>query len=151
MVHDAQTSERGTTGARCFLLSILLLVSPLVAAAADRPYVIRYNSIHHPVKASGGMVSTQNAVATRVGVEILESGGNAVDAAVAIGFALSVTLPRAGNLGGGGFMLLHTAATQSTTAIEYYGQAPQAVEKIKLLDSASKLAPKLFSMQGNHT
>ena len=63
-----------------------------------------------PVAARNGMVVAQETRATRIGVEILQHGGNAVDAAVAIGFALAVTYPRAGNIGGGGFMLVHLAA-----------------------------------------
>jgi gamma-glutamyltranspeptidase/glutathione hydrolase len=62
-----------------------------------------------PVTAQHGMVVTQEKRATRIGLDVLERGGNAVDAAVAVGFALAVTLPRAGNLGGGGFMLVHLA------------------------------------------
>ncbi|MGE7154455.1 gamma-glutamyltransferase [Methylorubrum rhodesianum] len=83
-----------------------------------------------PVLASRGMVSSQDALATRVGVEILRKGGNAVDAAVAVGFALAVTLPRAGNLGGGGFMMVHRAAAEDrvadTIAIDYRETAPAA-------------------------
>ncbi|KAB7785938.1 gamma-glutamyltransferase [Methylorubrum populi] len=83
-----------------------------------------------PVLASRGMVSSQDALATRVGVEILRKGGNAVDAAVAVGFALAVTLPRAGNLGGGGFMMVHRAAAgeraADTIAIDYRETAPAA-------------------------
>lgn len=83
-----------------------------------------------PVLASRGMVSSQDALATRVGVEILRKGGNAVDAAVAVGFALAVTLPRAGNLGGGGFMMVHHAAAgeraADTIAIDYRETAPAA-------------------------
>ena len=63
-----------------------------------------------PVVAKHGMVASQEKHATRVGVEILKAGGNAVDAAVAVGFALAVTHPQAGNIGGGGFMLVHLAA-----------------------------------------
>jgi gamma-glutamyltranspeptidase/glutathione hydrolase len=70
------------------------------------------------------MVSSQNAAATRVGVEILENGGNAIDAAVAVGLTLAVTLPRAGNLGGGGFMLVHIADEQRTLAIDFRETAP---------------------------
>src|SRR5881628_1122860 len=61
------------------------------------------------VTARHGMVVTQEARASRIGAEILKRGGNAVDAAVAIGFAMAVTYPRAGNIGGGGFMLIHLA------------------------------------------
>jgi len=83
-----------------------------------------YNAIHHPVVGHQGMVSSQNAAATRVGVEILENGGNAIDAAVAVGLTLAVTLPRAGNLGGGGFMLVHIADEQRTLAIDFRETAP---------------------------
>lgn len=83
-----------------------------------------YNAIHHPVVGRDGMVASQNATATRVGVEVLERGGNAVDAAVAVGLALAVTLPRAGNLGGGGFMLVHLADQDRTVAIDFRETAP---------------------------
>ena len=74
-----------------------------------------------------GMVVSQEAVATRIGVEILEKGGNAVDAAVAVGFALAVTMPRAGNLGGGGFMVIHLAQGNKDTTIDYREAAPAAI------------------------
>jgi gamma-glutamyltranspeptidase/glutathione hydrolase len=72
------------------------------------------------------MVASQNSEATRVGVEILRSGGNAVDAAVGVGLALAVTLPRAGNLGGGGFMLVHVADANRTVAVDFRETAPAA-------------------------
>src|SRR5690606_30711120 len=67
------------------------------------------DAIHHPVWAKNGMVATQEALASDIGLKILKDGGNAVDAAVAVGFALAVTLPRAGNIGGGGFMMVYDA------------------------------------------
>ena len=70
------------------------------------------------------MVVTQNEVATKVGLSILEQGGNAVDSAVAVGFALAVTLPRAGNLGGSGFMLVHFAESDETVALDFRSAAP---------------------------
>jgi gamma-glutamyltranspeptidase/glutathione hydrolase len=81
----------------------------------------------HPVVARNGMVVTQEALASQIGVEILKGGGNAADAAVAVGFALAVTLPQAGNLGGGGFMLLHDAAHKRSEALDFRETAPAAV------------------------
>ena len=75
-------------------------------------------AIFHPVEARQGMVSSQEALATRAGLEVLQDGGNAVDAAVTVGFTLAVTLPRAGNSGGGGFMVVHMAKEDETAAIE---------------------------------
>lgn len=101
----------------------------------DSAAIIRYDSIHHPVIGVGGMVSSQRQLASEVGAEILRRGGNAVDAAVATGIALAVTLPRAGNLGGGGFMLLHLAEGQKTIAIDYRERAPQAAHRDMYLDA----------------
>jgi gamma-glutamyltranspeptidase / glutathione hydrolase len=95
-----------------------------------------------PSLASHGMVASQEAKATRIGVEILEKGGNAVDAAVAVGFALAVTLPRAGNLGGGGFMLVHLAARNETVAIDYRETAPAAATRDMFLDDKGEPDPK---------
>ena len=72
------------------------------------------------------MVVSQEAIASQVEADILEAGGNAIDAAVATGFALAVTLPRAGNLGGGGFMLVYLAEENKTIAIDYREMAPMA-------------------------
>ena len=82
-------------------------------------------SVHHPLLAENGMVSTQHPEATKVGLEILKKGGNAIDASVGVGFALAVVLPRAGNLGGGGFMLYHDNAKNNTTAYNYREMAPK--------------------------
>ncbi|NJO37526.1 MAG: hydrogen peroxide-inducible genes activator [Rhizobiales bacterium] len=79
------------------------------------------------------MVVTQSQVASEVGAQILREGGNAIDSAVAVGFALAVTLPRAGNLGGSGFMLIHLAAEKRTIAVEFYSQAPANIRPEVLL------------------
>lgn len=82
------------------------------------------------------MVVTQSQVASEIGAQILREGGNAVDSAVAVGFALAVTLPRAGNLGGSGFMLIYLAQEKRTTAVEYYTQAPANIRPELLLTPA---------------
>ena len=95
------------------------------AATAQAP-INTYNATHHPVVGRNGMVSTQNFLATQIGVDILRQGGNAVDAGVAVGLALAVTLPRAGNVGGGGFFLLHLADENRTVAVDFRETAPAA-------------------------
>ena len=94
------------------------------AQALQSAAINEYNAINHPVVGRSGMVASQNADATRVGVEIMRQGGNAIDAAVAVGLALAVTLPRAGNLGGGGFMLVHLAEEGRTVAVDFREVAP---------------------------
>lgn len=115
------------------IVSIIWVASPVIAQEAKPlPPVLK------PVIVKNAMVSSQEAVATRVGVEILRRGGNAVDAAVAVGFALAVTLPRAGNLGGGGFMLVHDAKSGETHAIDYRETAPGTATRDMFLDGAGK-------------
>ena len=106
------------------LLAGLLLFQGATAAPPAPPvsYGVSADTFH-PVRAQHGMVASVDATATNVGVRILEQGGNAVDAAVAVGFALAVTHPQAGNIGGGGFMMLRTAAGK-TTAIDFREMAP---------------------------
>ena len=96
-------------------------------------------AITHPVVGYGGMVATQEAHATRAAVEVLAEGGNAVDAAVTAGFTLAVTLPRAGNLGGGGFMLVHLAGQDEQVAIDYRERAPLAASRDMFLDDEGKV------------
>jgi gamma-glutamyltranspeptidase/glutathione hydrolase len=95
--------------------------------------------LRQPAGAQNGMVSTQEAIATQVGLDILKKGGNAVDAAVAVGFALAVTHPGAGNLGGGGFMLIHSAKTGETVAIDYRETAPSASTPDMYLDQKGQV------------
>src|SRR5450755_1002990 len=90
-----------------FVIALLLsaLAHAQVAPVARAPVIPPAT----PILAHNGMVVAQESRAARIGIEILDRGGNAVDAAVAVGFALAVTYPRAGNIGGGGFMVIHLA------------------------------------------
>ena len=94
---------------------ISILYSPVIAVSEP---LVDTDAHFHPVISDRGMVVSQEAIASRVGADILAAGGNAIDAAVATGFALAVTLPRAGNLGGGGFMLVYLAEQKKTIAID---------------------------------
>ena len=109
------------------LISIFLaslLCTGLIQARTQT--TLDYQSRIHPEIASDFMVVTQNKHATEVGYDILRKGGNAVDAAVAVGFALAVTLPRAGNLGGGGFVLIYDKESDEISAIDYRSAAPSS-------------------------
>ena len=109
-----------------YLLNIVLINLYLICTTSYAPQpIINYASLAQPVWSKHGMVSSQQKIATEVGVNILKQGGNAVDAAIAVGFTLAVTLPRAGNLGGGGFMLVHLAKQNQTIALDYREMAPQ--------------------------
>ena len=85
---------------------------------------IDYLSPYHPVVSNSGMVVSQNNFSSDIGVEILSKGGNAIDAAVAVGFSLAITLPRAGNLGGGGFMLVYLKEKDEIFYIDYRSKSP---------------------------
>lgn len=91
-----------------------------------------------PVQAKNGMVVSTNELASRVGVEILKKGGNAVDAAIGVAFALAVTHPAAGNLGGGGFMMIRQKDGK-TTAIDYRETAPAAARRNVYIDANGEL------------
>ncbi|MEE8144235.1 MAG: gamma-glutamyltransferase [Kiloniellales bacterium] len=126
-----------------WLLPIALLVFSSVQGAAQETAVVSPRDIFHPVFAENGMVASQEATATRIGVDILKRGGNAIDAGVAVGFALAVTLPRAGALGGGGFMMVHHAETGETVAIDYREMAPAAAHRDMYLDAAGEVDTQL--------
>jgi gamma-glutamyltranspeptidase / glutathione hydrolase len=128
------------TQIRLFALLAFLGLVP-AAVFADQAPVISPFATARPVIARHGMVVTQEAEASRVGLDILKRGGNAVDAAVAVGFALAVTLPRAGNIGGGGFMLIHRADLNQTIAIDYREAAPAATTKDVFLDANGEADP----------
>src|SRR5476651_757926 len=93
------------------------------------------------ILAHNGMVVAQESRAARIGIEILDQGGNAVDAAVAVGFALAVTYPRAGNIGGGGFMVIHLAKDNRDVAIDYRETAPAAATATMFLNANGEPDP----------
>lgn len=99
-----------------------------------------------PVSAENGMVVSTSSYASKVGVEILKKGGNAIDAAVAVGFTLAVTYPSAGNIGGGGFMVIHLADGKNTT-IDFREKAPLSAFREMYLNEAGEFVPEL-SQQG---
>ena len=96
------------------------------------------HAVRQPVRAKHGMVVAMEATAADVGVAVLQKGGNAVDAAVAVGFALAVTHPFAGNLGGGGFMLIRMADGRSTF-IDFRERAPEKASRNMYLDAKGEL------------
>lgn len=124
-------------------LCVLLLQPAVLFAQSEDAAIIRYSARHHPVYDTNGMVASQNAIASKVGADILARGGNAVDAAVAVGFSLAVTLPRAGNIGGGGFMLIYLAETGETIAIDYREMAPPGASRDMYLDENGDVDPTL--------
>lgn len=121
-----------------FLLIIASILSfgfsPAIAQMGDGKSVAntpRLNTKDRfiPVIGRNGMVATREKIASQIGADILAKGGNAVDAAVAVGFALAVTYPQAGNIGGGGFMIIHLAEENKSIAIDYREMAPAGAHR----------------------
>ncbi|MDW8108342.1 MAG: gamma-glutamyltransferase [Candidatus Kryptonium sp.] len=121
---------------RNFRAFVVLL---LVAYAFNIPCL--ESASRKPVKAYNGMVVSSDSIATKVGIEILKKGGNAVDAAVAVGFALAVTYPQAGNIGGGGFMVIRMANGETVT-IDYREKAPLKAHENMFLDENGNFIPE---------
>ena len=103
-------------------MRFLLLVLVFKLTSAN---YLDYPHPFHPTQSDKGMVVTQNYLSSDIGAEILSQGGNAVDAAVAIGFSLTATLPRAGNIGGGGFMLIYDAKNNTIVSLDFRSMAPE--------------------------
>ena len=108
------------------ILFLLLFIAP---SAWGQVRYIDYPSPFHPTIGNSGMVVSQNQSSSDIGVEILNMGGNAIDAAVAVGFSLAITLPRAGNIGGGGFMLVYLNDEKKTIAVDFRSAAPKNLSK----------------------
>ena len=117
------------------LLCGLLALSP---AAAQTRQLLNYQEIHKPLVAEHGMVVSQSDQASRIGAQVLRDGGNAVDASVAMAFAMAVTLPRAGNIGGDGYMLVQLADGRAV-AIDFRSMAPALAKLDAHLDRDGKL------------
>jgi gamma-glutamyltranspeptidase / glutathione hydrolase len=128
------------------LAAIALVVAFCVPASAqDRgrgAYTPPTADAIHAVFAEHGMVVAQEKIAARIGADVLRRGGNAVDAAVATGFAMAVTYPRAGNIGGGGFMVIHSAEYHEDVAIDYRETAPAATTPDIFLGADGKPDPE---------
>lgn len=125
----------------------LIALAPVAAPAQEAAIFSRMDAVH-PVWAKSAMVSVQEAVAAEVGLQVLKDGGNAVDAGVAVALALAVTLPRAGNLGGGGFMMVHDAASGETRAIDYREMAPASATRDMYLDAEGNADSQLSRFHG---
>ena len=105
---------------------LLLFISFEGLSQTRTQTTLDYQNRIHPEISNSFMVVSQNSHATEAGYEILKKGGNAVDASVAVGFALAVTLPRAGNLGGGGFILIYDKEENEVSSIDYRSAAPKS-------------------------
>src|SRR4051794_23888591 len=126
---------------RAFLVALTFAIICCGASNAQEgraPYTPAAAGTFHAVPAEHGMVVAQEKLAAGVGADILRQGGNAVDAAVATGFAMAVTYPRAGNIGGGGFMVIHSAARHEDIAIDYRETAPAAMKSDSFLGADGK-------------
>jgi gamma-glutamyltranspeptidase/glutathione hydrolase len=129
-----------TSGLRILAAVTLLavFVEPAVAQEQHHGYTPPAAGTTHAVVAQHGMVVSQEKLGARVGADVLKRGGNAVDAAVATAFAMAVTYPRAGNIGGGGFMVIHLAERNEDIAIDYREMAPAATTRDIFLGNDGK-------------
>ena len=122
------------------MVGALITGGPAIAEIPPLP-----SAVHHPNGSQLGAIAAEDEIAARVGSEILAQGGNAVDASVATAFALAVTFPRAGNIGGGGFMMIHMSETGKTTALDYREKAPARASREMFLDADGNVDRDLIS------
>ncbi|MEG0046718.1 MAG: gamma-glutamyltransferase [Comamonas sp.] len=134
----SSTASKDATPLPALGMSSAIEAAPIITqTAAAQAAAAAYDfdlDVFHPVIAKNGMVASEQELATQIGVDILKAGGNAVDAAVAVGFALAVALPNAGNIGGGGFMLVHDAKTGKDIALDFREVAPKGASRNMYLD-----------------
>jgi gamma-glutamyltranspeptidase/glutathione hydrolase len=121
-----------------FIIILLALISASARSVGWFSVPVSRAASREPVRAPHGIVASTSEIASRVGVDVLKQGGNAVDAAIAVAFALAVTHPAAGNLGGGGFMMIRMRDGR-TSAIDYREMAPAAAHRDVYLDKEGKL------------
>ena len=146
MSHSIRTPNHRLFAPAIILAWALMLALPNAWGQAESELpqaVLQYaqrQEIFQPQVATGGMVASDHFLASETGAAILKQGGNAIDAAVATGFALAVVLPYAGNLGGGGFMLVHQAQKSLTEAIDFREMAPQSATADMFLDATGNVS-----------
>src|SRR5437868_10085867 len=133
---EAMSSKRIVLLLALTFLFVSAPLAPLVPDASVARTAVAASRA--PVRAPHGMVASANRIATEVGVDVLKRGGNAVDAAIAVGFALAAVYPSAGNIGGGGFMLIRLRDGR-TTAIDYREMAPAVATRNIYLDEKGNL------------
>ncbi|MFN5010843.1 MAG: gamma-glutamyltransferase [Gammaproteobacteria bacterium] len=139
---ELQSGGRGRRHAWAALALSVTLLAGAPLAEAQQQSLLEYPSVHSPRVGLDGMVVSQNEMASAIGAKVLAEGGNAVDAAVAVGFALAVTLPRAGNIGGDGFMTAYLADQKKVTVIDFRSVAPRAAKPDMFIDQEGKERPE---------
>lgn len=121
---------------------VILLTTLLVVSSINASSILEGERMV-PVEAKHGMVVTSHAVATDAALEVLKNGGNAIDAAVTAAFALAVTQPRSGNIGGGGFMIVSNDKSGQVDAIDYREKAPAKAYRDMFLDKDGNVNKEL--------
>ncbi|MAZ06849.1 MAG: gamma-glutamyltransferase [Halomonas sp.] len=134
-----QHTIKNLARARSGRLSIATALAFLVVIGPAFGQAILEGERFHPATAKQGMVATSHTLATEVALDVLREGGNAVDAAVTAGFALAVTQPRSGNIGGGGFMLISKGDGSEPEAIDYREKAPAAATEAMFQDESGNV------------